>query len=661
MKRFLIAVLCVILPVAALLSGCGDRPDNSVELDTINAQIETWSTPEAWGRNDNFKVEVSGDGQTWQELEVYNVKNGHQLGDKLMSKAGATYFGTPYEAALVTFDFTGTAGIRVTYNNGTLAKGGYVISPDSYAVKSIQDGNEVTFTLTQDAESPRKAVFRPAGEWEENTLHIMTNVPEGSNAVSQSASNVYIVDEGEDIPLKLPAGKDTYYFKRGMHTLSEGYWADIDLGKQVSLKGFEIVVPVNLSGGLCFEIQAQDTSGAYQTVYESTGAAAESNKATVSGQLNVTASRIRLLLHGNFTYTPIGDHRFIMKSYIREFRLFDAGGSNVAQNKAVDGAGANYAIVTDGSEYTGDYGHDYAAETFSVFSGYTYYLEKGSVVYGSLIGKDVDGVTVKGRGILDSSTVTATHELSEARNSSIRFEYCDAAEISGITIMNAPMWMVIVNFGENLLVDGINLFGYCTNADGIHFSGSKNAVATGCFIRTTDDLFVAYHYGDADNLTFKNSVLWSDGARILLLGLATYGNISNVTMENCDVINYHNVWDLDLAGGMVHIVATGGKTISGITIKDIRVDEVRFPSIAKIMNIRAGYNIYGTGFVRDVTVENFSYASPVMPKGYIGVKEPGGSVTGVTFKNVTVEGKKVTAANLSDYFELFSADAPAMS
>lgn len=645
--------------------GCADPTSGTDEdaadgLDKIQATVETWEAPEEFGRNDSFKVEVSGDGTKWTELAVYNVKNGHQLDDPLINQGGAVYFGEPYIASLAIFDFTGTVGIRVTYNNDDLEEGGYVISPASYAVKSEQDGNTVTFTLTQDAESPRKVVFRPEGEWEAETLHIMTNVPEGDEKVDETATNVYVVEEGEEIPRMLPEGKDTYYFKKGIHNLPEGYWVDIDLGSVQSIKKFDLLTPTQqpyvLPGGLCFEIWAKSNeSDDYRSVYRSVGEEAENNYNLQNIALDVSARYFRLVLLGNFNYVPMGNMNNIHASNIQEFTLYNADGENVSQGKAVAGSASDYFLVTDG-QAGANYGYVYAGETFSAQSGYTYYFEKGAVVKGAFISENTTGVTISGRGILDSSELESQHDLAEGRNGSIHFEHCKDVTVKGITIMHAPMWMVVINYSENVLVDGINLFGYCTNADGIHFSASKNAVATGCFIRTTDDLFVAYHYGDADGLTFKNSVLWSDGARILLLGLAETGDIKNVTMENCDVITYQNVWSIPNSGGFAQIIATGGRTISNVLIKDVRIDEVRFPVIAQFLQIRPGYSVgtqnYGTGFIEGVTLENVSYASECKVKSLVSVVIPGGTIEDIQFKNVRIHGQTLTQDNLSEYFNV---------
>lgn len=657
MKKFLFLTLVLLLTFSFSACTKNEEEISTSFSDQIEAVVDTWEAPEKYGRNNSYQVEVSADGEKWTKLAVYNVWNGHQKGDTLIAQQGAPYdTDDPFVASLVIFDFTGTVGIRVTYNNGNLEEGGYVISPASYAVKSEQDGNTVTFILTQNTESPRKVVFRPAGEWEAETLHIMTNVPEGEEKVDPNAENVYVVEEGKEIPRILPEGKDTYYFKKGIHNLPEGYWVDIDLGSVQLVKKFDLITPARsagiLPGGLCFEIQAKSEEGEpYRTVYKSVGPEAENNFSLRNVSLDESARYFRLILHGNYSSEETINTRYVHISNIQEFTLYDAEGNNLSQGKAVAGAASDFSYVTDGREAE-QYGFTYAGETFSAQSGYTYYFEKGSVVKGAFISEDTQNIKICGRGILDSSDLLATPRLAEGRNGSIHFEHCQDIVVEGITILHAPMWMVVINYSTNVLVDGVNLFGCRTNADGIHFSASQNAVATGCFIRTTDDLFVVYHYGDTNDVTFKNSVLWSDGARVLLVGLSNQGDIKNLKMENCDIITFQNVVNLVDAGGFAQIIATGGKTIENVLIKDIRIDEVRFPAIAQFMQLRSGNDANGAGILRNVTVENVSYASECKPKSMISVMVPGGVVEDITFKNVRIHEDEVTSENISKYFSV---------
>lgn len=647
----------IVLLITVILSFLG--VDGFVQTPLVcDATVETWEAPAEYGRNETYTVEVSEDGENWVETAVYNVKIGNQPGDPINKKIDIFYNDEPYTASLVTFDFTGTVGIRVTYNGGALFPGRYVISPESYSIKSTQKGNTVTFTVTQDESSPRKIVFRPQGEWNTETLHILTNVPEKTDKHSRTDENVYVVEPDSNIPLYLPQGKDTYYFKKGIHTLPKGYWADIDLGETKTVKSFDLLTPDLqpwvLSGGLCFEIQAKNSIDEnFKTVYKSTGEAAANNFNLLKIPLQVTARYFRLILLGSYNPNPQGENISVNAANIKEFTLYDADSNNLSLGCAVDGASADYALVTDGLNDS-LYGHPYAGESFNVNSSYTYYLEKGAVVKGSFVAENCEDVTVCGRGIIDGCELESAYEYAEGRNSAIRFEHCKNVVVEGITVVNSSMWSVIANYSENVLVSGINVFGYTTNSDGIHFSASENAKATGCFVRSPDDIFVAYHYGDTNNLIFENSVLWSDGGKIMLLGLADSGDISNVTMQNCDVITYQNVGHVYDLGGFVQINATGNRTISDVLIKDIRIDKVRSAQAAQFLHIRADNDTYGSGFIKNITLENISHKSSCKVKSRISVSVPGGMIEGITLKNVSVSNKTITSDNVSKYFDIDS-------
>ena len=76
---FLSMILGLMMSLSVVpFAGCDGGGEPTVKLDPISATVDTWSAPETFGRNNNFKVEVSEDGEQWTELAVYNVKNGHQ-------------------------------------------------------------------------------------------------------------------------------------------------------------------------------------------------------------------------------------------------------------------------------------------------------------------------------------------------------------------------------------------------------------------------------------------------------------------------------------------------------------------------------------------------------------------------------------------------------
>ncbi|MFP3422462.1 hypothetical protein R0K19_24130, partial [Bacillus sp. SIMBA_161] len=70
-----------------------------------------------------------------------------------------------------------------------------------------------------------------------------------------------------------------------------------------------------------------------------------------------------------------------------------------------------FAALTDGSASTpyastSGYGNWHAGETFFIREASTVYLAPGSLVHGGFASDGVSDITIRGRGILDGSTLT---------------------------------------------------------------------------------------------------------------------------------------------------------------------------------------------------------------------------------------------------------------
>ena len=356
------------------------------------------------------------------------------------------------------------------------------------------------------------------------------------------------------MPRILPSGKDTYYFEKGVYVLPRGLWVDYDFGEEKTLCSFGFLTgdkrPRFVPGGMNIELYVKsDSDNDFELLYASFGK--EDNIDLKDIPLPPKKARYaRLVILGNTNHERdairIPQYSYFNACYVGEFVLTDASGENVALNKAICGAQKGYANASDGNPDSFYY-DIYGGESFFIpQSGYSYYLEKGAVVKGSFTAEYVENINVFGRGILSLEEVThnPVTVYAEARVSAFMIEHSRNFSVEGITVVDPPCWMVVLNSSEHPGVRRVNLFGRSTNSDGVHFSASRNAVCDGCFIRTCDDIFVAYHYGDSENLTFQNCTVYCDGGRVLLLGLADRGDIRRVTVRNCDVIHTQNVWNV---------------------------------------------------------------------------------------------------------------------
>lgn len=571
------------------------------------AQLNVWEPPAGTPANTTFTVKVRKVGQSqWTELFEYNVKVGHQDGSKA-------------DSSMVNFDFSGTVEVMVTYNRGTIDS--YVIGPESYGLQSSRSGNTITFTMTQDEEAPRKPVVRINGDWEQDVLHMMTNPPEQS-PVNKYASNVYVVQPGVAAPLQLPAGKDTYYFEPGAHTLVPGLWVEVDLGAVYPVSSIGLNQGKSVHGGENAPVSPQkfvvetktSENASYNLAYDGTANIETGN--IVRGFDEVQARYVRLRLLGNN-----GSARDLFSSFISEFAVYATGNSsNLALNRANAGAMPGYEYAVDGDAATqydseSEYGNWHAGETFFLSkNNYTVYIAAGAVVKGSIMADGLSGATVRGRGILDGSELT--HEpvlLAESRVGAIWLIGGSDHLVEGITITDFPMWNIVMNHTERPIVRNVHIFGSGINADGIHMSASRDGLISGVFIRSCDDHIVMYHYGETSGHTVRNSVFWGDDAHIILLGLGEKQNadITDIDFENLDVLTQQGVYIVDKFTGVMKLWASSGNSIKNITFKDIRVEAFRSPEKSKVFHFRTDQLSAGVGkgkSVENIVLDNVTYS-----------------------------------------------------
>jgi hypothetical protein len=185
---------------------------------------------------------------------------GRQAGEPLQRAIDPSLRDEIIAASMALVDFDATVEFRITLTTGTIT--GFTLSPESYDIDArLTAGTTVTFSLTQNAEAPRKIVFRPSGDFCSGCLHLLTN-PIEKDVPDPNASNVLAIRPGDEIPRSLPVGKDTFYFLPGIHVLPNGAWAELDLGKTTTIASFDLRTggerPYRLPGGLRFRLEVRD-------------------------------------------------------------------------------------------------------------------------------------------------------------------------------------------------------------------------------------------------------------------------------------------------------------------------------------------------------------------------------------------------------------------
>jgi polygalacturonase len=169
-------------------------------------------------------------------------------------------------------------------------------------------------------------------------------------------------------------------------------------------------------------------------------------------------------------------------------------------------------------------------------------------------------------------------------------------------------------------------------------------VVENCFLRTLDDLIVIKTNpgkGGAGRIIAEKCVLWNEVAHALSIGAEIRENIDDVLFADCDVIGDHGrEWTL-------RIYQCDNTVVSNVRFENIRIEET-----IKLANLCIIENIYTTtpgGHIRNVVFKDIvvTNTSGTMTDrfNFVGY-DAGHAINGVLLQNVTIEGRKATAADV---------------
>nr|WP_315151536.1 glycoside hydrolase family 28 protein [uncultured Flavobacterium sp.] len=226
----------------------------------------------------------------------------------------------------------------------------------------------------------------------------------------------------------------------------------------------------------------------------------------------------------------------------------------------------------------------------------------------------------------------------------VEFFECKNVLIQGITIINAPFWVIHPIKSENLIVDGVNINSHGPNNDGCDPEYSKNVIIKNCTFNTGDDCIAIKSGRDADgrrvamkseNIIVQNCTMF-DGHGGVTIGSEISGGVSNVYVENCKMSSPN----LDIAIRLKTNSKRGG-LIENFYVRNIEVGQVK----EAVLKADMFYNVHGNQngtfiprieniYLENVKVKNGGKYS-ILAKGY---KES--PIKNITLENVTIENVK---------------------
>lgn len=218
---------------------------------------------------------------------------------------------------------------------------------------------------------------------------------------------------------------------------------------------------------------------------------------------------------------------------------------------------------------------------------------------------------------------------------------CENVLIKGITIINAPFWIIHPMKSNNVIVDGVTVNSHGPNNDGCDPEYSKNVWIKNSLFNTGDDCIAIKSGRDDDgrrvNIVSENIVVQNcqmiDGHGGVVMGSEISSGVRNVFVEDCKMDSPN----LDRAIRIKTNSKRGGTT-ENIYVRNLEIGQVR-ECVLKVNMFYGTYNNQTGDFiptVKNIYLENIT----VKDGGKFGILAKGyeqSPINGITFRNVSIE------------------------
>lgn len=220
---------------------------------------------------------------------------------------------------------------------------------------------------------------------------------------------------------------------------------------------------------------------------------------------------------------------------------------------------------------------------------------------------------------------------------------CTNVLIEGITITNAPFWLLNPVLCENVTIDAVTFASVGPNSDGCDPESCKNVVIKNCFFDTGDDCIAIKSGRNADgrrlNIPSENILISNckmrNGHGGVVIGSEISGGVRNVFVEHCEMSSP------ELERGIrVKTNSVRGGLIENVFVRDVTIGEVQ-TAIVIDFDYEEGDAGQFTPTVRNIDIRNLicQKAKQVFQvRGYQRSPIQNLHLTNCHFKNVAAIG-----------------------
>ena len=232
------------------------------------------------------------------------------------------------------------------------------------------------------------------------------------------------------------------------------------------------------------------------------------------------------------------------------------------------------------------------------------------------------------------------------RPSCVQTYECDNVLIDGITVNNAPFWMVHPVMSDYVSIRNVVVEGNGYNNDGIDPDSCKNVVIENCTFKTGDDC-VAIKSGrntdgssvavPCENVVVQNNTYITGKGSCVTIGSEMSGDVRNIFYRD----NKSEATVEHLQAISVKTNGDRGGTVEGIYIKGIEAANTEDRAVLITMYYEEGDTEVTTPVIKDIYIEDcdFKCEKPESEKDVIAIWGYSRSlISNVQFKDCTFEG-----------------------
>ena len=263
----------------------------------------------------------------------------------------------------------------------------------------------------------------------------------------------------------------------------------------------------------------------------------------------------------------------------------------------------------------------------------------------------VENVTVRGRGIVDTSAIP------HPGGNTFRLAGAKQVRIEGVMLRDAANWNFTIANSDDVTVRDVRIISGRLNSDGINSVNSRRVTISDCFVRNHDDSIVVKTPTPgvpAEDITVERNVVWDDWGYALGVSYETRAPIRRVRFRANDII-YARHWCLG-----IHL--SDSATVEDIVFADTTVSDFFGAAVSdestrrqltkepKLIRFDISKDVWGKdeerGRIRDVTVDGVTVYGRVLPASELLGADAEHDIRGVSLKRIRLAGQPpVTAAD----------------